>query len=112
MSGAERALIKQKLLSFTPKFDIFINGERFAEVVKHFTLTKQHFSVLGADWQILGNFLGYEYDIFNSIMPIVRIRKELFNFADAYSVDIDSYVDEVAALAVVLTIDAAKDVQN
>ena len=42
-----KAHIHQKVLSFLPRFFIQMNGEDVAEVVKHFTLFNQKFSVTG-----------------------------------------------------------------
>ena len=51
-----KAHIHQKVLSFLPRYFIQVNGEDVAEVVKHFTLFHQKFSVAGYDWQVDGDF--------------------------------------------------------
>ena len=108
-AGDELAFIKQKLFTFTPKYKIFIGGSEFAEVVKHFTLFKQHYSVIGIDWQVMGDFLDHEYEIYDTILPIAKVTKEWLSWADTYSIDIASGVNELEALCVVLVIDAALD---
>lgn len=101
-----KAHIHQKVLSFMPRFFIQINGEDVAEVVKHATLFKQKFSITGYDWEVSGDFLAHEYEIFRDGYTIATISKEWFTWGDAYSVDIVDGVDPVPILSVVLIIDA------
>ncbi len=101
-----KAHIHQKVLSFLPRFFIQMNGEDVAEVVKHFTLFKQKFSVTGYDWQVDGDFLAHEYEIYRNDYTIATISKEWFTLGDAYSIDITDGVDPVSVVSVVLIIDA------
>ncbi len=101
-----KAHIHQKVLSFLPRFFIEINGEDVAEVVKHFTLFKQKFSVTGYDWQVDGDFLAHEYEIYRNDYTIATVSKEWFTLGDAYSIDITNGVDPVGVISVVLIIDA------
>ena len=105
-NNIHKAHIHQKVLSFLPRFFIEINGEDVAEVVKHFTLFNQKFTVTGYDWEIDGDFLAHEYDIHRGDYTIATISKEWFTWGDAYSVDIAEGVDPVSVLSVVLIIDA------
>ena len=105
-NNTHKAHIHQKVLSFLPRFFIEINGEDVAEVVKHFTLFNQKFTVTGYDWEIDGDFLAHEYDIYRGDYTIATISKEWFTWGDAYSVDIAEGVDPVPILSVVLIIDA------
>ncbi len=106
MNNNQLAHIHQKVLSFLPRFFIQINGEDVAEVVKHFTLFKQRFSVTGYDWEIEGDFLAHEYEIYRDNYTIATISKEWFTFGDAYSINIADGVDPVGVICVVLIIDA------
>lgn len=101
-----KAHIHQKVLSFLPRYFIEMNGEDVAEVVKHFTLFKQKFSVTGYDWQVDGDFLAHEYEIYRDGYTIATISKEWFTWGDAYSIDITDGIDPVPVLSVVLIIDA------
>ena len=101
-----KAHIHQKVLSFLPRYFIGINGEDVAEVVKHFTLFKQKFSVTGYDWEVDGDFTAHEYKIYRGDYTIATISKEWFTWGDTYSVDIADGVDPVGVLCVVLIIDA------
>ncbi len=106
MHNTHKAHIHQKVLSFLPRYFIQMNGEDVAEVVKHFTLFTQKFSVTGYDWQVDGDFLAHEYEIYRGDYSIATISKEWFTFGDAYSIDITDGVDPVGVLCVVLIIDA------
>ena len=109
MNGNEVAFIKQRVLSFTPRYKIFIGGKEIAEVVKHFTLFKPHYSVLGTNWEVNGDFLDHNYAVYDNNLPVATVRKEWMTWADTYSIDIAPYADELTALATVLVIDAAMD---
>ncbi len=101
-----KAHIHQKVLSFLPRYFIEINGEDVAEVIKHFTLFKQKFSVTGYDWEIDGDFLAHEYVIYRGDYVIATISKEWLTWGDTYSIDITDGVDPVPIISVVLIIDA------
>lgn len=104
--NSQKAHIHQKVLSFLPRFFIEINGEDVAEVVKHFTLFNQKFSVTGYDWQVDGDFLAHEYEIYRNDYTIATISKEWFTLGDAYSINITEGIDPVCVISVVLIIDA------
>lgn len=101
-----KAHIHQKVLSFLPRYFIQINGNDVSEVVKHFTLFNQKFSVTGYDWQVDGDFLAHEYEIHRDNYTVATISKEWFTLGDAYSINITDGVDPVAVISVVLIIDA------
>lgn len=101
-----KAYIHQKVLSFLPRYFIQMNGEDVAEVVKHFTLFNQKFSVTGFDWQIDGDFLAHEYSIYRGDYTIATISKEWFTLGDAYAIDITDGVEPANVISVVLIIDA------
>ena len=101
-----KAHIHQKVLSFLPRFFIEINGEDVAEVVKQFTLFKHKFTVTGYDWEVFGDFLAHEYEIYHEDYLIATISKEWLTWGDTYAIDIADGVDPVPVLSVVLIIDA------
>ena len=107
--GNELAFIKQRIFSFSPRYKIFVNGNETAEVLKHFTFFKPHYSVLGTNWEVRGDFFDHEYSVYDNNLPIATVRKEWMTWADTYSIDIAPYADELTALCVVLVIDAAMD---
>ena len=110
--GEEIAFIKQKIFSFTPRYKIIIDGKEVAEVVKHFTFFNPYYSVIGTNWEIRGDFFDHEYSVYDNNLPIASVKKEWLSWADAFSIDIAPYADELTMLCVVLVIDAAMDMEN
>ena len=110
--GTEVAFIQQKLLTFLPKFFVYIGDRQVAEIVKEFTLFKNKYRIDGLGWEVNGNFLDHDYEITNKGRPIVRISKAWFTWGDSYEVDIANGVDPVIAIAVVLAIDCVLDAQR
>lgn len=110
--GRELAFIKQKVLSLTPRYKIMVDGKELAEVVKHFTFFKPHYSVYGTNWEVRGDFFDHEYAVYDNNLPVATVKKEWLAWADTFSIDIAPYADELTALAVVLIIDAAMDMEN
>ncbi len=111
-NNQHKAHIHQKVLSFLPRYFIEINGEDVAEVVKNFTLFSQKYTVTGFDWQIDGDFLAHEYEIYHGNFLVASISKEWLTWGDTYSIDIADCVDPVAVLSVVLIIDAIMSQSN
>ena len=99
----------KRLFSFSPRYKIFIGEEEVAEVLKRFTVFKPHYSVLGTNWEVQGDFFDHEYAVYDNNLPVATVRKEWLSWADTYSIDIAPYVDELTALCVVLIIDASVD---
>ncbi len=108
-AGMELAYIEQQLLTFLPKYIIYRGETEFAEVVKEFTFFHPVYSVNGPDWEVKGDFFDHDYEIRDGDAVIASVAKEWFTLGDAYEIDIDNSADEVAALSVVLVIDACID---
>ena len=111
MYGNEIAMIKQKLLSFRPKFFVFMNGEQVAEIVKKFSLLKSKYVIEGPGWEVKGSILDHDYTITDRGEEIVRLHKAWLSWGDSYELDISDRADETMALAVVLAIDCVLEAQ-
>jgi uncharacterized protein YxjI len=106
--GYELARIRQKLLSFRPRYRIEIDGEIFAEVVKEFTWFKQKFTldVPGPnDYVIDGSFWQHEFTFERGGRIVATVSKDLWNWTDSYGVEIVDGEDEVAILCSCIVID-------
>lgn len=108
----EIGVIRQKILVFTPTFDIEIGGVTKGRIKKQFTLFSQKYDVEFNGWRVEGDFLGWDYDVYSGSTPIFHIRKELLHWGDTYVIDIEHPSDEVLALMLVIAIDAANCSQN
>ncbi len=103
--GNEVAFIKQEVWSFLPRYYVFCGDRQVAEIVKEFSFIFPKYRVEGLGWNVEGKFMAHEYKITQSGYPIVSITKEWMTWGDSYELDIKNPADEIAALAVVLTID-------
>lgn len=109
MTGQEAAFIKQEVWSFLPRYYVFCNDRKVAEIKKEFSLIFPRYSIEGLGWEIEGKFTAHEYEINQHGRPIVSIRKEWLTWGDSYELDILDPVDEIIALAVVITIDCVTE---
>ena len=112
LQGHEPAYIEQQLLTFLPKYLIYRGEEEFAEVVKEFSFFHPEYSVNGPGWQVHGDFFDHDYEVVDGDRVIASVSKEWFTLGDAYEISFGAGVDEIAALSVVLVIDACIDAQR
>ncbi len=105
----EVAFIRQKVVTFMPKFFVEIGGEQVAEISKKFSLLKPKYIVNGPGWEIMGNFTAHDYSIRDGEKEIAGIHKKWMSWGDAFEIDIASEKDEIIVLGVVLAIDAVMD---
>jgi len=103
-SGMEVAFIRQKLLSFLPRYFIEIGGKEY-EFVKEFTLLRPKYTIRNLDWTIAGNFFEHKYAVTNDRGDVMRISKAWLSWGDFYELDITDGQSELLCLCVALTID-------
>lgn len=105
--GNEIGQINQKLLTLLPKFEIEINGNVCGTISKQFTLFRPKYEVECKDWRVEGDFLGWDYDVYEGCSSIIHISKEPFHWGDTYVIDFANPEDEILGLMLVIAIDAA-----
>jgi len=103
-SGSEVAFIRQKLLTFLPRYYIEMGGMVY-EFVKEFTLLRPKYTIRNLDWMINGNFWEHEYAVSNSRGDVMRISKAWLSWGDFYELNIADGQDELLCLCVALAID-------
>ena len=103
--GNEVAYIEQQVFTFLPRFYVYVNGSKVAEIVKEFSFFTPRYSVEGLGWDVEGSFMAHDYWINKNGHEIIRISKEWMTWGDSYQIDIQEKEDEIIALAVVLAID-------
>ena len=108
-SGREAAFIKQELWSLLPKYYVFCEDRKVAEIKKEFTFLFPKYTISGLGWEIDGSFMAHDYQISKCGRSIVTIRKEWMTWGDSYELDIVDPKDEIVALSVVLTIDCVTE---
>lgn len=112
MNGNELAFVQQKLLTFLPKFFVFMHGQQIAEIVKEFTFLKPKYRVDGLGWNVSGDFFSHDYELEQNGNYVAAVHKAWISWGDSYEIDISSSQDEVMTLAVVLAIDAVLEVES
>ena len=111
-TGQEIGLIKEKVFTLLPVFEIYISGEYCGLVEKKFSLFRPKYEIDFNGWRVEGDFLGWEYDVYEACSSVARITKELLHWGDTYAIDIANPRDELMVMMLVITIDAADCTQN
>ena len=134
-----KLLVKQRVFSWTDSYDVYDenenakyfvkaeflslghrlhvydmagNGKTLGRIEKRFTLFRPKYDVEFNGWHVEGDFMGWNYDIYEACSPVVHITKELLHWGDTYVLDFANPADELMGLLLVITIDAANCIQN
>ncbi|MBP3411883.1 MAG: LURP-one-related family protein [Oscillospiraceae bacterium] len=107
--GNEIATVKERILTFLPKFELYL-GDRYAGCVsKEFSFFTPRYNIDCKGWRVQGNFLEWDYQIVDAHGGfIAAISKQLFNWTDTYVIDVPNPQNALYALMLVLAIDAEK----
>ena len=107
--GIHIGTLQQKVISFLPQFQMYIEGEYVGCIRKEFTFLKPRFTIDCNDWEINGQFMEWDYTITSATQGhIATITKELFQWTDTYVIDVLEKKNSLGALMVALAIDAEK----
>lgn len=107
--GNELGTVREKLLTWLPKFEIYLGQQYLGCIRKEFTLITPKFTVEYNGWQVRGNWVEWDYEILNDLgQEVARINKEFWNWTDTYALDIRDSRDALGVLMLVLAIDAEK----
>ena len=108
-AGEHIGTVRQRVLTFLPKFDLYEFDRCIGTIKKEFTFFVPHFTVEGSDWAVEGQFMEWDYTIVSASRgTVATIGKELFHWTDTYVIDVADPADALHALMVVLAIDAEK----
>ena len=109
----EIGMIQEKVFSFLPKFEIYQGNEYTGCITKEFTFFKPTFDIDYNGWHVEGDFWEWDYRIMNGNGHcIAMVTKEIFNWTDTYTIDVENPEDALGALMLVLAIDAEKCSRN
>ena len=111
-NNRELGVIRQRLLTLLPAFEIEINGQIRGEIRKQFSFFKPRYEIDYNGWRVEGDFLGWDYDVYSGCSSIIHISKELFRWGDTYTINFADPKDELEGLMLVIAIDAANCTQN
>ncbi|NOQ74141.1 MAG: hypothetical protein GQ574_19190 [Crocinitomix sp.] len=104
----ELAFISQKLMSWKPQYQIMIDGNLFAEVIKEWSWFNKKFTldVPGPnDYTIEGSFWAHEFTFMRGGVEVAKISKKHWTWTDSYGVDILDSEDHVSILCACIVID-------
>lgn len=108
-NGVHVGTLKEVLLTFLPKFEIYVRDEYIGCIQKAFTLLKPRFNLDVNGWQVEGDWTEWDYRILDADGAVVaEISKNLLNWTDTYTIDVKDSQDALGVLMVVLAIDAEK----
>lgn len=110
--GNEIGVVKQRIMTLLPAFDIEIGGIIQGSIQKQFAFFKPKYEIDFNGWRVEGDFLGWDYDVYSGCSSIMHISKELLHCGDTYVIDFVSPSDELIGLLLVLAIDAANCSQD
>ncbi|WP_186565915.1 LURP-one-related family protein [Lawsonibacter celer] len=108
-AGDHLGTVKEEVLTFLPRFALYIGEEYLGCIRKEFTFFRPRFQLDCSGWQVEGNFLEWDYTVVDRAGGLVmQASKELFHWTDTYTLDIVRPEDALLCLMIVLAIDAAK----
>ena len=111
--GNEIGMIKEKILTWFPKFEMYLNDSYIGSINKEFSLFTPKFNVDYKGWNIRGDWFEWDYDITDVTgKTVATVSKELWNWTDTYVIDVYDPSDAIYALMLVLAIDAEKCSRN
>ena len=107
--GNEVGYIKEKILTWLPKFEMYVGDHYVGCISKEFTFFKPKFNIDYNGWHVDGDWFEWDYTILNGAgRSIASVSKEIWNWTDTYVIDINDPQDAIYALMLVLAIDAEK----
>jgi uncharacterized protein YxjI len=111
--GVEIGTVRERILTFLPKFEMYLGDRYVGCISKEFTFFRPRFHIDCNGWHIDGDWFEWDYQILNSAGRMVAyVSKQLFNFTDTYVIDVANPNDALCALMLVLAIDAEKCSRN
>ena len=105
-AGNEIGLVRQKLLTFLPRFEIDSQGIFMGTIEKNFSMFRPRYDIDFMGWQAEGDFFGWDYDVYEGGSSVVHVRKKLLTWGDTYVIEFMNPSHEIPALLLVLAIDA------
>lgn len=107
--GNELGMLKQKVFTFLPKFEMYMQDQYIGSINKEISFLRPQYQIDYNGWQVEGNWLEWDYTITDGAgREIALISKELLHWTDTYTIDVHRPEDALAALMLVLAIDAEK----
>lgn len=111
--GCEIGTVKERVFTFLPKFELYLGQEYVGCISKEFTFLKPRYDIDYMGWDVEGDFWEWDYQVVDQTGVVVAtVSKQLFNWTDTYVIDVPDPGHALAALMLVLAIDAEKCSRN
>ena len=82
--GNEVGCVKERVLSWLPKFEMYLGDRYVGSIQKELTFFKQKFNIDCNGWQVDGDWFGWDYTVLDSNgLIIATVSKELWNWTDS-----------------------------
>ena len=108
-SGQELGTVKEKILTWLPKFELYEGSSYVGCISKELSFFKPRYDIDCCGWHVEGSFLEWDYSITGAAgEQVAVISKEIFHMTDTYVLDIVNPVNALRVLMFVLAIDAEK----
>jgi len=109
LAGNELVFIDQRLLNWSPTYELW-KGDELLAVVKRelFSFIHHRFTVDVPgpnDLEAEGDFLDHEYTISRGGSVVATVSKRWFSWADTYGIEIADGEDDVLVLATAVVVD-------
>lgn len=111
-AGNPLATVREKVFTFLPRFELYFGEEYLGCISKEFSFFTPRYNIDFNGWQVEGNFLEWDYGIYQGQQCIATVSKQLFNWSDTYVIELARPQDALPALMLVLAIDAEKCSRN
>lgn len=107
--GRHVGTVQERVLTFLPKFEMYVNGLYIGQITKELTFFKPVFTLDLNGWTVKGDWLEWEYQVLTPDHQLVMTAsKKLLKLTDTYSIDVMRTENILLSLMIVLAIDAAK----
>lgn len=107
--GYEIGVVKERVLTWLPKFEMYLDGRYVGSIRKELTFFRPRFFIDCNGWQVDGDWFEWDYHILDDRgQCIAYVNKELFNWTDTYVIDVRNPNHATCILMLVLAIDAEK----
>ena len=109
LAGNELVFIDQRLLNWSPTYELWKQGELLAVVKRElFSFIHHRFTVDVPgpnDLEAEGDFLDHEYTISRGGSVVATVSKRWFSWTDTYGVEVADGEDDVLLLATAVVVD-------
>lgn len=111
--GNEIGTVKERVLTFLPKFELYLGETYVGCISKELTFFKPQYNIDCNGWHVKGDFWEWDYEILDSDgYNIAAVSKQIFHLTDTYVIEVYDPKDALCALMLVLAIDAEKCSRN